>query len=79
MPDVKMIDPTPNFENSSTAIPGLKHHQLKVLDGLPATPNTMKMFVNLEFRLHHTNLFGGFIRNVCNIYMYKIILSGVYK
>lgn len=47
VPDVKMIDPTPNFENSSIAIPGLKHHQLKILDGLPATSTTMNMFVNL--------------------------------
>lgn len=48
MPDVKMIDPTPNFENSSIAIPGLKHHQLRVLDGLPVTPKNMKMLVNLN-------------------------------
>lgn len=38
VPDVKMIDPTPNLENSSNAIPGLKHHQLKVRDALPVTP-----------------------------------------
>lgn len=36
VPDVKMIDPTPNWENESMASPGLKHHQLSVLDAFPA-------------------------------------------
>lgn len=36
VPEVNIIDATPNLENSSMAIPGLKHHQLSVLDALPA-------------------------------------------
>lgn len=36
VPEVNMIDPTSNLENSCMAIPGLKHHQLRVLDALPA-------------------------------------------
>lgn len=35
VPEVNMIDPTSNLENSCMAIPGLKHHQLRVLDALP--------------------------------------------
>jgi len=35
VPDVKMIDPTPFCAMSSMVIPGLKHHQLSVLDTLP--------------------------------------------
>jgi hypothetical protein len=37
VPDVNIIDLTPYLANSSKAIPGLKHHQLSVLDTLPAT------------------------------------------
>jgi hypothetical protein len=37
VPDVNIIDLTPSLANSSKAIPGLKHHQLSVLDTLPAT------------------------------------------
>lgn len=36
MPDVNITEPTPNLGNASRAIPGLKHHQLSVLDALPA-------------------------------------------
>lgn len=36
VPDVNIIEPTPILENSSIATPGLKHHQLSVLDALPA-------------------------------------------
>lgn len=35
VPDVNIIEPTSILENSSIAIPGWKHHQLSVLDGLP--------------------------------------------
>lgn len=36
VPDVNMIERTPILTNSSIARPGLKHHQLSVLDILPA-------------------------------------------
>lgn len=36
VPDVNIMERTPNLTNSSIASPGLKHHQLKVLDALPA-------------------------------------------
>lgn len=36
VPDVKIIERTSIRENSCMEIPGLKHHQLSVLDGLPA-------------------------------------------
>lgn len=42
MPEVNIIEPTPIFENSSIASPGLKHHQLRVLDVLPAQPKKKK-------------------------------------
>jgi hypothetical protein len=32
---VNMIERTPNLRNSSIASPGLKHHQLRVLEDLP--------------------------------------------
>lgn len=35
MPDVNIIEPTSFLGNSSKAMPGLKHHQLSVLDALP--------------------------------------------
>lgn len=38
VPDVKMIERIPSLMNSSIASPGLKHHQLSVLDTLPAPP-----------------------------------------
>lgn len=38
VPEVNIIEPTPIFENSFIANPGLKHHQLRVLDALPAQP-----------------------------------------
>ena len=31
VPDVKMTEPTPLLEKSAMPIPGLKHHQLRVL------------------------------------------------
>lgn len=34
-PEVNMIEPTPIFQNSSIAIPGLKHHQPSDLDAFP--------------------------------------------
>ena len=43
VPDVSIIDPTPLLENSSIATPGLKHHQLKILDGLPASPKATEV------------------------------------
>lgn len=48
MPEVKMIDPTPNLENCSIAIPGLKHHQLSVLDAFPAAQNQLKIWMGKE-------------------------------
>lgn len=36
VPEVNIIDLTPYLGKSSMAIPGLKHHQLSVLDTLPA-------------------------------------------
>jgi hypothetical protein len=36
VPEVKIMERTPNFRNSSIASPGLKHHQLRVLEALPA-------------------------------------------
>lgn len=38
VPEVNIIEPTPITENSCIAIPGLKHHQLRVLEALPAQP-----------------------------------------
>lgn len=35
VPEVKIIERTPRAANFSMAIPGLKHHQLRVLDVLP--------------------------------------------
>lgn len=35
VPDVKIIEPTSILGNASKAMPGLKHHQLSVLDALP--------------------------------------------
>lgn len=49
VPDVKMMDLTRNWANSSIAIPGLKHHQLSVLDTLPTKIkgfSLSKKFVN---------------------------------
>jgi hypothetical protein len=36
VPDVNIMERTPNLRNSSIASPGLKHHQLRVLEALPA-------------------------------------------
>lgn len=44
VPDVNMIEPTSNLWNSSKAIPGLKHHQLRVLDALPAESKQIKIY-----------------------------------
>lgn len=39
VPEVKMIEPTHILANSTIAIPGLKHHQLSVLEALPTSNN----------------------------------------
>jgi hypothetical protein len=36
VPDVNIMESTPNLRNSSIARPGLKYHQLRVLEALPA-------------------------------------------
>jgi hypothetical protein len=41
VPEVSIMERTPNLRNSSIASPGLKHHQLRVLEDLPG--NTKKL------------------------------------
>jgi hypothetical protein len=36
VPDVNIMERTPNLRKSSIASPGLKHHQLIILEALPA-------------------------------------------
>lgn len=55
VPDVKMMDPTPSLENSSIAIPGLKHHQLNVLDVFPEISHTnSSTFIRKHALCFHT-------------------------
>jgi hypothetical protein len=35
VPEVNIMERTPSLRNSSIASPGLKHHQLRVLEDLP--------------------------------------------
>jgi hypothetical protein len=44
VPEVSIMERTPNLRNSSIASPGLKHHQLRVLEDLPG--NTKKIVDN---------------------------------
>lgn len=60
VPDVKMIDLTPNLANSSIAIPGLKHHQLSVLDalatkikGIPHFPRNSSIIMIIRCKCSH--------------------------
>lgn len=48
VPDVKMMDPTPNPANSSMATPGLKHHQLNVLVAFANTERIIFKYFNLK-------------------------------
>jgi hypothetical protein len=50
VPDVNITEPTPNLGNASRAIPGLKHHQLSVLDALPAESKYIR------YKLHYDRL-----------------------
>jgi len=45
VPEVSIIDLTPYLRKSSMAIPGLKHHQLSVLDTLPEASKKQDILV----------------------------------
>lgn len=48
MPDVNIIEPTSILGNSSSAIPGLKHHQLSVLDAALPGKKREKRYLKAE-------------------------------
>ena len=56
MPDVNITDLTPNLGNSSMAIPGLKHHQLSVLDTLPAASKYQDITTDNEKDIYNYNI-----------------------